>query len=103
MFTNACATVELWHTSHFTSLRKTSNIGGRFNAQKPKNMHTQIHLEVFHPSQTALASWQCGKHHLEKNSLISLHFLPLVMKIPKNFSPITHRNNSSLSRRGKMR
>ena len=23
-------------------------------------------LEVFHPSQTALASWQSGERHLEK-------------------------------------
>ena len=31
-------------------------------------MHTPIHLEVFRPSQTALASWQCGKRHLEKET-----------------------------------
>ena len=40
--------------------------GGRFNKQNPKIMHTHIHLEVFCPSQTALASWQFGKRHLEK-------------------------------------
>ena len=38
----------------------------------PQNMHAQIHLEVFHPSQTGLASWQCGKLHLEKTRLLTI-------------------------------
>ena len=35
-------------------------------------MHTQVYLEVCHPSQTALASWR-GKRHLEKTRIFNYY------------------------------
>ena len=59
-------------------------------------MHTQIHLEVIFPSQTALASWQCGKRHLEKTRLVGffkifiyLYFFPPKIKLCLQFQCIT--------------
>ena len=44
-----------------------TSIAGRFYAQNPKNMYTQIHLVAVKQSQTALAMWQFGTRHLEKS------------------------------------
>ena len=37
---------------------------------KPKYMHLQIHSAILQSSQTALASWQFDKRHLEKTRLL---------------------------------